>query len=98
MGNPLAAVLVSLPVSKRASYCKCRVPNCFTNAIGPHAAISRDKSPMSNRMLTCAAASGMSVRLLSSPNRSREKSNSNLSNKTPSRLAVPAEEAHEAGA
>src|SRR6185312_14395113 len=36
-------------------------------------------------------------RLLSSPNRSREISNSKVPNKTPSRLAAPAEEAHDPG-
>jgi hypothetical protein len=50
MGNPLAAVLVSLPVPKRGSYWERRVPNFFTNAIGPYVAISRDKSPMSHRI------------------------------------------------
>ena len=38
------------------------------------------------------------VRLLSSPNRSLDKSNSNVPNKTPSRLAASAEQAHEARA
>jgi hypothetical protein len=45
-----------------------------------------------------ATASGIPVRLLSSPNRSLDKSNSNVPNKTPSRLAASAEEAHEANA
>jgi hypothetical protein len=48
--------------------------------------------------LTCSTASGRPARLLSSPNRSQKKSNSNLPNKTPSRLAAPAAEAREADA
>jgi hypothetical protein len=91
MGNPRARAFASFLTSKQAAHRKRRVPNFFTNAIDPYAAISRDKSPMLH-------ASGNPIRLLSSPKRSREKSNSNLPNKTPSRLAVLTEQAQEAGA
>jgi hypothetical protein len=50
MGNPFGGGVASASASKQAAHCKRRVPNCFTNAIGTYAAISRDKSPMSNRI------------------------------------------------
>jgi hypothetical protein len=36
--------------SKQAAHRQRRVSNCFTNAFGTYAAISREKSPMSNRI------------------------------------------------
>jgi len=50
-GNSLAAVVASTPASKHAAHCERRVSNCFTNVIGTYAAISRDKSPMSNHIM-----------------------------------------------
>jgi len=49
-GQCIGGGVPSASVSKLAAHCKRCVPNCFTNAIGRYAAISRDKSPMSNRI------------------------------------------------
>jgi hypothetical protein len=54
-GNPFAAVAADMPAWEQAAHCKFCVLNCFTNAIGTYAAISRDKSPMSNGSAICRA-------------------------------------------
>jgi hypothetical protein len=93
-GNPWAAVSARFPAANQLAHCKRRIPNYLPTRSGANAAISRDKSPISPWIVS-AAASGRPAWLLSSPKRFREKSNSNLPNKMPSRLAAPAEEAHE---
>ena len=67
---------------KLAAHCARRAWNFLTNAIGPYAAISRQKIADVEPDRAFSAAFGIPVRLLSSPNRSQENSNSNVPNKS----------------